>query len=155
MFSYLQNSQAPWQISLLFIFAAIVMLFQPVSITLVKIGYEKTHKFIQLFLTVILIPIFSCFEYYVRMYNWRDIAEESVYYDSVIIPLLPIHMLFAGAALLCWFFTIYEMLKHQNQTAYRPNHKRLGYASSALMYLTALSGACLYHFAFSPSVTLP
>ncbi len=149
MISYLEQSKAPWQIDLLALFAIIVLLTQPISILFVRIGLQKTHKFIQIFLSLILIPIFTLFEYQVRTTGWRDIAEESLYYDSVIIPLLPIHMLFASSAIICWFFTLVDMIKKEDNEQYRPTHKKFGYASSILMYLTAISGISIYYLAFS------
>ena len=148
MISYLEHSRAIWQIDLLALFAIFVLVVQPVSILLVRFGLEKTHKFIQSFLTLVLIPVFTLFEYQVRTTGWRDIAEESIYYDSIIIPLLPIHMLLACSALICWFFTLADMIKKEDIEDYRPTHKKFGYTSSLLMYLTAISGVSIYYLAF-------
>ena len=148
MISYLEHSKAPWQIDLLALFALFVLVAQPLSILFVRIGLEKTHKFIQIFLSLVLIPTFSLFEYQVRTTGWRDIAEESLYYDSIIIPLLPIHMLLACSALICWFFTLADMIKKEDEKDYRPTHKKFGYTSSLLMYLTAISGVSIYYLAF-------
>ena len=149
MISYLDHSKAPWPIDLLALFALVVLLTLPLSILFARLGWQKTHKLIQLMLSLVLVPIFTLFEYQVRTTGWREIAEESIYYDSVIIPLLPIHMLFATAGVACWFFTLADMLRKENDMDYRSSHKQLGYASSALMYLTAISGISIYYLAFS------
>ena len=117
MFDMLHNTATPWQIDLLCMFALSVLVLQPISIALVRINWYKSHKLIQLGLSICLIPIFTLFEIYVRTTRWRELAEESDYYDLVVVPLLPIHMLFATICLLSWFFTVYEMLKNENSLA--------------------------------------
>ena len=114
MFDMLHNTATPWQIDLLCMFALSVLVLQLISIALVRINWYKSHKLIQLGLSICLIPIFTLFEIYVRTTRWRELAEESDYYDLVVVPLLPIHMLFATICLLSWFFTVYEMLKNEN-----------------------------------------
>ena len=148
MINLLKLSDAPWQIDLLAGFACLILAMLPISIILVRLDFKRTHKLIQNGLSTVLLPTFIAFEYQVRTTGWREIAEESPYYDSVIIPVLPLHMLFASCCLFAWFYTLLEMLKKESDTSYRQNHRKLGYLSASLMYLTALSGLGIYYLGF-------
>ena len=82
------------------------------SIYLVK--YEKNyalHRKIQLTLAGLVLAAVVLFELEVRIYGWRQFAEPSPFYDTILFPVLYVHLFFAISTPLLWIYAIVGALR--------------------------------------------
>jgi uncharacterized membrane protein YozB (DUF420 family) len=109
------------------------------------------HKRIQMLLGVVLGVAILVFELDMRLYGWRQYAEPSPYYDTLVIPSLIVHLVFAIPTLFLWIYTIFMALRHRiSETSgkYRFQHKLFGRLSAYAMIGTTLTGWLFFWLAF-------
>ncbi len=109
------------------------------------------HKRIQILLGVVLGVAILVFELDMRLYGWRQYAEPSPYYDSLVIPALIFHLIFAIPTLFLWVYTITMALRHRiasesNKPRFR--HKLFGRLSAYAMLGTTVTGWLFFWLAF-------
>lgn len=112
----------------------------------------KNHKQIQLGMAMVLLVTVIGFELHVRIYGWQDQAKPSPYFDTILFPLLYIHLFFAIGAVLLWAITIYGALKGFKHSVapgvYSHRHKQLGRSAALFMYMTSITGWIFYYLGF-------
>ena len=123
------------------------------SLCLVRIKKKyQAHKQIQLGMAGTLLVTVICFELYVRIYGWQDQARPSPYFETILFPVLYIHLFFAIGAVGLWCMTIAGALKgfkkSVSPSVYSNRHKRLGWASALFMYMTSVTGWLFYYLGF-------
>ena len=123
------------------------------SIYLVK--YEKNyalHRKIQLTLAGLVLGAVVLFELEVRIYGWRQFAEPSPFYDTILFPVLYVHLFFAISTPLLWIYTILGAVrrfpKPPRPNEYSPRHRRVARLAAAGMLCTAFTSWIFYYLAF-------
>lgn len=120
-----------------------------------SVKYEKNYKKHgkwQVFLSTLLAVILVAFELAIRLFGWREQARASAYFDTLVFPVLYVHICIAASCFGFWLTTLIYALKHFANPP-KPNkhsntHKKLGMTTAALLLLTSLSGWLFYILAF-------
>lgn len=123
------------------------------SLYLVKVRKDYVgHKRLQIFLGLLLLVAVVLFEVDIRLHGWRHLAKPSPYYDTILFPVLYVHLLFACSTSLLWILTIALALRSFPNPpmpgAHSPWHKRLAWPAAITMYTTAVTGWTFYWMAF-------
>jgi len=112
----------------------------------------QLHKKIQLVLGVVLLIAVGLFEVDMRLHGWRQFAEVSAYYDSLVFPVLYLHLVFAVSTTALWFYTIVAALRRFPNppvpNAYSRRHRRIARLAAIDMFCTAVTGWAFYALAF-------
>ena len=123
------------------------------SIYLVK--YKRNfvlHKRLQLALGGTLLVAVTLFELDMRFNGWQHLAKASAYYDTLVFPMLYIHLFFAVSTALLWIYVIIGAMRNFDKVpspnSYSPHHRRLAKLAALDMYTTALTGWTFYILAF-------
>lgn len=110
------------------------------------------HKRLQIFLGGLLLVAVVLFEVDIRVNGWRHLAEPSPYYQTLLFPVLYVHLFFACSTSLLWIVTIVSALRNiPNPPRPCPHstwHKRLARPAAATMFCTAITGWTFYWMAF-------
>lgn len=111
------------------------------------------HKRVQLLLATVLLIAVTLFEVDLRMLTyWRERAEASPYYTTLVFPSLYIHLLFAVPTALIWTFVVVQALRKipspPTPSPYSPRHKLWGWIAVIEMAGTAVTGWIFYYLAF-------
>lgn len=109
------------------------------------------HKRLQILLGVVLGLAILVFELDMRLYGWRQYAESSPYYQTLVFPALIVHLVFAIPTLFLWIYTIFMALRHritEEAGKYRTQHIFFGKLSAYAMIGTTLSGWLFFWLAF-------
>jgi len=137
-----------------FIALAMAAVIPMMLVSLYKVRKRKNHqlhKRIQVLLGVVLGLVILVFELDMRLYGWRQYAEVSPYYETLVIPSLIFHLFFAIPTLFLWAYTIVMALRHRIDAEtgkYRFRHKFFGWLSACAMIGTTLSGWLFFWLAF-------
>lgn len=124
------------------------------SIRLVKSKRNfALHKQVQLVLGIVLLVAVVLFEADMRLAtNWRERAEPSPYYGTLVFPSLYVHLFFAVPTSLIWTFTIVQALRRipspPRPCEYSATHKFWGWLAALEMLGTAVTGWIFYYLAF-------
>ena len=147
MIKLLKLSDAPWQIDLLAGFACLILAMLPISIILVRLDFKRTQTHPK--------RPKHCFTTNIHCLRIPS-QDDGMERDCRRITLLRLrHNSSATTAhAFCKLLPIRMVLhtsgnvKKESDTSYRQNHRKLGYLSASLMYLTALSGLGIYYLGF-------
>ncbi|WP_141732951.1 DUF420 domain-containing protein [Oligoflexus tunisiensis] len=137
-----------------FIAVAMAAVIPVMMISLFQVRKRKNidlHRRLQIILGVVLGLAILIFELDMRLYGWRQYAEPSPYYDTLVMPALLVHLVFAIPTLLLWIFTIFMALRHRIHTStgkHRIRHKLFGRLSAYAMLGTTVSGWLFFWLAF-------
>jgi putative membrane protein len=149
---FLPMSRASFILDFLVLAMAVIIPIMLVSIHLVrKHRNYQLHKRIQILLGVVLGVAILVFELDMRLYGWRQYAEASPYYTTLVMPSLIFHLIFAIPTLFLWIYTITMALRQRIDTQtgkYRFRHKFFGRLSAYAMIGTTLSGCLFFWLAF-------
>lgn len=111
------------------------------------------HKQIQLALALALLSVVALFEAEVRINGWRGRAETSPYYNSLVMPVLAVHLVFSISTCLIWLKVIVDALrKYDNPPRPGPHsasHRFWAWLAAIDMVGTAVSGWTFYWLAFA------
>ncbi len=92
------------------------------------------------------------FELEVRIYGWRQFAEPSPFYDTILFPVLYVHLFFAISTPLLWIYTIVgavrRFAKPPRPNDYSPRHRRVARLAAIAMLCTAFTSWTFYYLAF-------
>ena len=112
----------------------------------------RLHKRIQLILGVVLLVAVGMFEIDIRLHGWRQFAEASAYYDSLVFPVLYVHLVFAVSTTALWVYTIVAALRRFTSppvpNTYSRRHRRVARIAAVDMFCTAVTGWLFYVLAF-------
>lgn len=145
-------SRAPIIIDLMAVLLLFVLPAIGLSIFLVKKRFYRSHKYIQLGIGILMGTVLMFFEYEMRTMGWRDYAEDSPFYESYVMPVLVLHLLFAIPTFILWIVTIYGAVKNFDKSPkpskYSMIHKRMGRLVGYLSIGTTLTAWLFYYLAF-------
>ncbi len=131
--------------------AIVPLLACSIYLVRVKKSYD-VHRKLQITLGVVLLVAVTLFEVDMRLYGWRQYAEASPYYESLVHPALYVHLVFAISTACLWIYVIYGALKHfpkpTRPSDYSPRHKKLAWIAAIDLLLTAITGWVFYFLAF-------
>lgn len=153
MFPGFLGSRATFMLDVVALAMVAVIPLLLVSIYLTKFRAAwVTHKRLQSLLAAVLLAAVLLFEIDMRLFGWREYAMASPYYQTLLFPVLYVHLTIAVATALLWIVTVATALRHFPQPP-RPHHfsrthRLLGWASTWGMILTALTGWAFYYLAF-------
>lgn len=111
----------------------------------------QLHKRIQILLGVVLGVAILVFELDMRLFGWRQYAEASPYYETLVYPALIFHLIFAIPTFFLWIYTLVMALRqHIDTESGKPRfrHKFFGRLSAYGMIGTTLSGWLFFWLAF-------
>lgn len=138
-------------------FVALAMLLvlplQFFSIWIVKVKRNYSlHKTLQIILFTALMIAVLLFEIDVRIHGWAHLAEESPYFDTLVYPVLFIHLVFSISATLLLIATMVHGLRNFGRDP-KPGpaskrHRRLGWLTTLALVGTSITGWLFYYFAF-------
>lgn len=110
------------------------------------------HKSIQVITFTALLIVVGAFEVQIRLQGWTSEAEASPYYDTILFPVLYVHLFFAVSTFLLWGYTTVMALVRipdvRNPSSYRHVHRRWGWVAASGMYVTAVTGWTFHYLAF-------
>jgi uncharacterized membrane protein YozB (DUF420 family) len=110
------------------------------------------HGRVQLALGIVLLTVVVLFEIDIRLHGWRDEAAHSRFYDSLVFPVLYVHLFFAVTTTILWTWTIIGALrgfpKPPAPSDYSGRHKRIARLAAIDMFCTAVTGWTFYILAF-------
>jgi len=114
-------------------------------------AYE-THRRYQTFLSTLLLILVSLFELELRLYGWRQHAEASPYYNTIIPPFLNVHLTFAISTSILWMVTFVTAYRRFERPAvpntFSRKHIVLGRVTVIGTLLTGVTGWIFYYLAF-------
>ncbi len=146
-------SRASASIDLLALSLAVIVPLMLMSIALVR--YKKLyalHKAIQLSLGGLLLLVVLLFEIDIRMRGWRQYAQASPYFPTVVNPVLYVHIAFSVSTTLLWIYTIVAALKRfagpPAPGAHSRRHRLVGRLAALTMIATGVTGWTFYWLAF-------
>lgn len=152
MDGFIPFSRAPFVMDLL---VMAMLCFLPVlgwSVYAIKVKRDfRLHRFLQIALGIILLLTIGIFEYHVRLYGWRQHAQESPYFSTWLFPFLYLHLVLATVTVIIWTYTTFQAIKdmiRQPSVKSRRLHMIIGKASAAGMLLTTVTGWIFYYLAF-------
>jgi putative membrane protein len=137
-----------------FIALAMAAVIPVMLVSLYQVRQRKNydvHRRLQVVLGIVLGLAILVFELDMRLNGWRQYAEPSPYYKTLVIPSLIFHLGFAIPTLFLWIFTLTMALKHRIHVTsgkYRSQHKIFGWLSALAMIGTTLSGWLFFWLAF-------
>ena len=110
------------------------------------------HKKVQVSLGGVLLAVVTLFEVDVRINGWKHLAEASRFYDTVLFPVLYVHLFFSISTALLWIWTILFALRYFDRNpvpnTYSPRHRRLARLAALFTCCTAVTGWTFYVLAF-------
>ena len=114
----------------------------------------KLHRSVQLVLAAVLGVAVVLFEVEIRfLVDWRENAEPSPHYDTLVFPALWVHLFFAVSTSLLWIATVVHALRHTPKppgpSEASRSHANLAWASVFGMFGTAITGWVFYWIAFA------
>lgn len=138
------------------IVAAAMLLIVPVLIfSIYQVRRRRRfalHKRTQVTLGIVLLVAVVLFELEVRLIGWRQYARASPYYDTLVFPVLYVHLLFAVTTVVLWVWTITGAMRRFAVPVapgpYSATHKRIAWLAAIDMTLTAFTGWVFYYLAF-------
>ena len=150
---FLPFSRATIMLDVVAVAMVVVVAVLTWSIYLVKYKQKFVlHKRIQLALGWVLLAAVTLFELDMRISGWRHLAEASAYYDTLVFPMLYIHLVFSVSTALLWIYVLIGAVRNFDKipspNSYSPHHKRVAKLAALDMYATALTGWTFYVLAF-------
>ena len=110
------------------------------------------HGRVQLVLGIVLLAAVLLFEIDMRMHGWRHLAKASRFHDTLLNPVLYVHLFFAVSTFFLWIWTIVGALRKFPRPpvpgGYSPRHKLVGKLAAIGMFCTAVTGWTFYVVAF-------
>lgn len=146
-------SRAPWVIDL--VAYAMVLIVPLLAFSIWQVQVKKayaTHKKMQVVMGVALLVTILTFEIDIRINGWRQYAESSPYYDTVLFPFLAFHVTLATSTTLLWIWLILTALKRFASPPvpndFSRRHRFFARIGAGLMFSTAVTGWIFYYLAF-------
>ncbi len=131
---------------------AVVIPALVLSVRAARAGRYESHRKMQTALATALLITVILFEIEVRFVGWRERAQPSPFYDTLLFPWLYLHVAIAVTTTVLWIATVTHALRRIGRPA-RPGaasglHRQLGKATFFGTVTTALTGAVFYGLAF-------
>ena len=150
---FLPFSRASFMLDFVGLAMVVIIPLLTYSLFLAKVKRQfPLHKKLQLSIAIILAVAVLAFEIDMRVYGWRQYAEVSPYYDSILFPFLYFHILISTVTVLLWTYVIWQALRNfpnpPASTIFSPKHKKYARAAALGMYLTSFTGWIFYYMAF-------
>lgn len=146
-------SRAPWVIDL--VAAAMIIVVPVLAYSILQVRKKrnyKLHKQLQTATAITLLIAIVIFEVDIRLNGWRQYAQKSPYYDTVLFPFLAFHIVLATATTILWVYLVIAALrkfpKDPAPNSYSPTHKFWARIGAGLMFATAVTGWIFYYMAF-------
>ena len=110
------------------------------------------HKTLQISIVIALLVAIIIFEIDMRIFGWKQYAEPSIYFDTILFPVFYTHLSISISTTILWTVTIIAALrkfpKPPSPNQHAKLHRVLGKLSALGMCLTAISGWIFYVIAF-------
>ena len=99
-----------------------------------------------------LLVTIAVFEVYMRVHGWRQFAEASRFYETLVDPMLGIHLFFAVSTTLLWIYVVVGALRNFPKPTlpgeYGERHRKLAWTATIGMLGTAITAWAFYVVAF-------
>ena len=146
-------TRASFMLDLVVIAMVLVVPLLAWSIHIVKKQRKyQLHKIIQLTLGAVLLVAVTAFEIDMRVNGWTQYAEASPHFDTLVYPILIIHLIIACSTAVLWIVVIVNAIRKFpspiEPNAHSAGHKKLAGPAAWGMFLTAITGWIFYYIAF-------
>ena len=133
------------------LFVILPLLGYSIYLVRVKKSYDA-HRKLQIFLSIVLLVAITVFEVDMRVHGWRQFAEASRFYETLVDPLLGIHLFFAVSTTLLWIYVVVGALRNFPKPTlpgeYSARHRKLAWTATIGMLGTAITAWTFYIVAF-------
>jgi uncharacterized membrane protein YozB (DUF420 family) len=113
------------------------------------------HKKVMLGLSSTLLIAVVLFEVEMRLIGWKHLAATSPYYNTLVTPVLVVHLTFAISTSLLLLTTVIRALQNfpnpPQPALHSTQHKKIGKLSAIGLTLTSTTGWLFYYLAFVAS----
>lgn len=156
MDGFLPGSRATFMLDLVAVAMILVLPALVLAINLVRKHQSyNTHKKLMTALATILGIAVVLFEIEMRLVGWRHLAEPSPYYNTILFPVLIVHLVFSISTTFALAATVY-LAWRKFPSPVRPSehskvHRVLGRLSAIGLTLTSVTGWIFYYVAFIAS----
>jgi uncharacterized membrane protein YozB (DUF420 family) len=146
-------SRASWAMDLTAfgLLLVVPLLFSSIYLARQKKKFQR-HKTLQILISVVLGLVVTLFEVDVRLNDWRPGVQLSPYADSILYPVLYVHLGFAITTAALWVITMVGAMRRfdpvPRTSHYSERHKRLGWITALGMLGTAVTGWLFYYLGF-------
>jgi putative membrane protein len=110
------------------------------------------HKKVMLGISVVLAIAVILFELEMRFVGWRQLAEPSPYYNTILSTVLAVHLTCSITTVIALTTTVWFALRKfpvpPQPNAHSKLHKNLGVTSATGLFLTSVTGWIFYYMAF-------
>ena len=150
---FLPFSRAPGVLDLvaLALFVILPVLARSIYLVRVKKNYD-THRKLQIGLSIVLLVTIAVFEVDMRVHGWRQFAEASRFYETLVDPALGIHLFFAISTTLLWTYVVIGALRNFPRPTlpgeYGARHRKLAWIATVGLLCTAITAWAFYILAF-------
>jgi putative membrane protein len=156
MQGFIQGSRGSFMLDLVAIAMLLLLPLMAFGILMAKKQRDFTkHKKVMLSLSSILLIAVVLFEVEMRLIGWKHLAAASPYNDTLVTPVLLVHLTFAISTSLLLFMTVIRALKNfpkpPKPGQYSLQHKKIGTLSAIGLTLTSTTGWLFYYLAFVAS----
>lgn len=139
-----------------FVVLAMVLVLLAMGFSIYQVRVKKNprlHRLLQVVTAIVLLVTLVGFEVDIRLNGWREMAEESPFYDSGLVGWsLVIHLIFAIPTPFIWAGVIGFGLSRFRESfqagEYNRVHRFWGRVAAAFMIMTAVTGWIFYYLAF-------
>ncbi len=123
------------------------------SIYLVRVKKRyDAHRKLQIGLSIVLLVAITVFEVDIRVHGWEQFAEASPFYETLVYPVLWIHLFFAVSTTLLWIYVVVGALRNFPKPTlpgeYSARHRKLAWTATIGMLGTAITAWAFYVVAF-------
>ncbi len=152
--SIIFSSRAPFSFDLLIIILTLILPILSYSIYVVKVKQNyRLHKKLQIFISILLLITILVFEVDVRLNGWIHLAKKSPYYNTILWPVLYIHLILAISVTILWILVFTRAIRRIKLPPDLDHkeikfHKKFASLASIGLYLATLTGILFYYFAF-------
>lgn len=150
---FLPFSRAPGVLDLvaLALFVILPVLGYSIYLVRVKKSYDA-HRKLQIGLSIALLVAITVFEVDMRVHGWEQFAEDSRFYETLVYPVLWIHLFFAVSTSLLWIYVVVGALRNFPKPTlpgeYGARHRKLAWTATIGMLGTAITAWAFYAVAF-------
>ncbi len=146
-------SRASWAMDLTAfgLLLVVPLLFSSIYLARQKKQFQR-HKTLQILISVVLAVVITLFEVDVRLNDWRPGVQLSPYVDTLLYPVLYVHLGFSISTAILWVITMIGAMRRfdpiPRTNRYSVWHKRLGWLTAFGMLGTAVTGWFFYYLGF-------
>ena len=152
MNGFIPGSRGTLMLDIVAVAMILVLPLIAAAINLAKRGEYQKHRVMMLVISTVLAVTVVLFEIEMRMVGWRDFAAASPYFNTLVTPILVIHLACSITTTALLIVTVMGAVKKfpnpPRPGAYSQTHRKVGKAAAVGLALTSITGWIFYWCAF-------